>query len=46
MKATPKQKQPKKVKQKQKEEKINWNEIMGMNKTIYKRGPGGALRRK
>lgn len=43
MKATPKQKQPKKPK---KEEKVNWFEIMGMNRDTYKRGPGGAIRKK
>jgi len=43
MKATPKQKQPDK---KPKEEKVNWKEIMGMNRDRYGRGPGGAMRRK
>jgi hypothetical protein len=45
MKATPKKKQPRKSK-KPKEEKVNWNEIMGTNRDIFKRGPGGAIRRK
>lgn len=31
---------------KKKEEKVNWQEIMGMNRDTYKRGKGGAIRRK
>ncbi|MEK5390198.1 hypothetical protein NSQ59_07410 [Margalitia sp. FSL K6-0131] len=38
-----KKKPPKK---KCKEEKINWPDIMGMNRDIFKRGKGGAIRRK
>lgn len=36
----------KKRKGKPKEEKVNWKEIVGMNRDTYKRGKGGAIRRK
>lgn len=29
-----------------KEEKVDWVEIMGMNRDTYRRGKGGAIRRK
>lgn len=35
-----------KKKQKKKTEKIDWIELMGMNRDTYKRSKGGALRRK
>lgn len=31
---------------KQNKEKINWHDIMGMNRDTYRRGKGGAIRRK
>jgi hypothetical protein len=40
-----KPKQPKK-KPKKKEEKVNWHEMMGINRDTFKRGKGGAIRRK
>ncbi|NYV66167.1 hypothetical protein HYI36_12915 [Bacillus sp. Gen3] len=36
----------KKRKGKVKEEKVNWHDIMGMKRDTYKRGKGGAIRRK
>ncbi|MFD2046026.1 hypothetical protein ACFSTA_12450 [Ornithinibacillus salinisoli] len=27
-----------------KEEKVNWHELMGVNRDTYKRGKGGAIR--
>lgn len=36
----------KKRKGKVKQEKVNWKEIMGMNRDIYTRGKGGAISRK
>jgi hypothetical protein len=41
-----KNKKSKPKKKKPKQEKVNWKEIMGMNRDIYGRGPGGAMRRK
>jgi hypothetical protein len=38
-------KSPKKKKKKRKPEKVNWEEIMGMNRDIYTR-KNGAIRRK
>lgn len=31
---------------KKKDEKIDWDEMMGIHRDIYKRGRGGAIRRK
>jgi len=31
---------------KKKEEKVDWVDIMGMNRDTYRRGKGGAMRRK
>jgi hypothetical protein len=43
-------KKPNKPKQKpkkrKKKENINWKHIMGMDRDTYKRGKGGAIRRK
>jgi len=36
----------KKKKQQSKEEKVNWINIMGMDRDRYSRGRGGAIRRK
>ena len=33
-------------KKKKKPEKIDWNELMGTNRDIFRRGKGGAIRRK
>lgn len=38
--------QKKKLDKLKKEEKIDWKEIMGMNRDTYKRGKGGAMRRR
>jgi hypothetical protein len=35
-----------KKKRKKKEEKVNWIDIMGMNRDRFGRGRGGALKRK
>jgi hypothetical protein len=37
---------PKKKRKKKKEEKVNWIDIMGMNRDRFGRGRGGALKRK
>lgn len=31
---------------KQRKERIDWHDLMGVNRDIYKRGKGGAIRRK
>lgn len=31
---------------KNKAEKVNWHDIMGVNRDTYKRGKGGAFRRR
>ena len=36
----------KRMKQQPKEEKVNWINIMGMDRDRYSRGRGGAMRRK
>jgi hypothetical protein len=33
-------------KMKQRKEKVDWRELMGMNKQTLKRGRGGAMKRK
>ncbi|MDQ0228426.1 hypothetical protein [Metabacillus niabensis] len=38
--------QKKKLDKLKKEEKIDWKEIMGMNRDTYKRGKNGAMRRR
>ena len=39
-------KKMKRKKQQPKEEKVNWINIMGMDRDRYSRGRGGAMRRK
>lgn len=39
-------KKKKRKKQQPKEEKVNWINIMGMDRDRYSRGRGGAIRRK
>ena len=41
-----KKKKKKRNKQQPKEEKVNWINIMGMDRDRYSRGRGGAMRRK
>jgi hypothetical protein len=40
-----KRKRKRKKKPKPKEERVDWIDIMGMNRDRYKRGKGGAIRR-
>jgi Mn-dependent DtxR family transcriptional regulator len=42
----PKNKQSKPEPKKKKQEKVNWIEIMGMNRDRFGRGRGGAMKRK
>jgi hypothetical protein len=39
-------KRMKKRKNKSRPERIDWHDLMGMNRDTYKRGRGGAIRRK
>lgn len=37
---------PKHKRKKKKPERIDWHDIMGVNRDTYKRGKGGAIRKK